>query len=104
MDFVGPATLPSQGTRYERPWSWDTAHASQNGATVAFQRDRVDALLATYDPQLVVDLLGPRALLDDDDVRADVHEMLMTRALSIAGGTTQILRNVVAEQILGLPR
>jgi alkylation response protein AidB-like acyl-CoA dehydrogenase len=54
--------------------------------------------------ELVVDLLGDRALLADPDVRADVHEMLMTRCLSIAGGTTQILRNVAAEMLLGLPR
>ena len=37
-------------------------------------------------------------------VERDVHEMLMTRCLSIAGGTTQILRNVAGERILGLPR
>ncbi|MEJ7633517.1 acyl-CoA dehydrogenase family protein [Aeromicrobium sp.] len=55
--------------------------------------------------ELVVDLLGPAALLGaGDEVAADVHEMLLTRCLSIAGGTTQILRNVVAERILGLPR
>jgi len=35
---------------------------------------------------------------------ADVWEMLNTRCLSIAGGTTQILRNVAGERILGLPR
>ncbi|MDN5746513.1 MAG: acyl-CoA dehydrogenase family protein, partial [Nocardioidaceae bacterium] len=33
-----------------------------------------------------------------------VWELLNTRCLSIAGGTTQILRNVAAERILGLPR
>jgi len=54
--------------------------------------------------ELVVDLLGPRAVSADEDVRRDVHEMLLTRCLSIAGGTTQILRNVAAERILGLPR
>ena len=54
--------------------------------------------------ELVVDLLGDRALLADEDVQADVHEMLLTRCLSIAGGTTQILRNVAAEMLLGLPR
>ena len=36
--------------------------------------------------------------------RADIWEQLNTRCLSIAGGTTQILRNVAGERILGLPR
>ncbi len=54
--------------------------------------------------ELLVDLMGPRVLLGGADVDAAVHEMLLTRCLSIAGGTTQILRNVVAERILGLPR
>jgi alkylation response protein AidB-like acyl-CoA dehydrogenase len=62
-------------------------------------RNRQDA------SELVVRMLGPAALLGSDDkVAADVHEMLLTRCLSIAGGTTQILRNVVAERVLGLPR
>ncbi|MEI5674024.1 MULTISPECIES: acyl-CoA dehydrogenase [unclassified Nocardioides] len=56
--------------------------------------------------ELVVALHGDRAVVAtaDDDVRADVWEMLNTRCLSIAGGTTQILRNVAGERILGLPR
>jgi alkylation response protein AidB-like acyl-CoA dehydrogenase len=55
--------------------------------------------------ELVVSLHGDAVLLDaSDDVRADVWEMLNTRCLSIAGGTTQILRNVAGERILGLPR
>ncbi|MEV7398133.1 acyl-CoA dehydrogenase [Aeromicrobium sp. NPDC092404] len=55
--------------------------------------------------ELVVRLHGPAALLSSDErIAADVHEMLLTRCLSIAGGTTQILRNVVAERVLGLPR
>lgn len=55
--------------------------------------------------ELVVSLHGDRILVDaDDSVRADVWEMLNTRCLSIAGGTTQVLRNVAGERILGLPR
>ncbi|MBI2244532.1 MAG: acyl-CoA dehydrogenase family protein [Nocardioides sp.] len=55
--------------------------------------------------ELVVSLHGDRAVLGDDEaVRADVWELLNTRCLSIAGGTTQILRNVAGERILGLPR
>jgi alkylation response protein AidB-like acyl-CoA dehydrogenase len=33
-----------------------------------------------------------------------VHDFLLTRCLSIAGGTTQILLSLVAERVLGLPR
>ena len=56
--------------------------------------------------ELVVDMHGPAALFttDDPQIARDVHEMLLNRCLSIAGGTTQILRNVVAERVLGLPR
>ena len=56
--------------------------------------------------ELVVDLHGPAALYatDDPGIAADIHEMLLARCLSIAGGTTQILRNVAAERVLGLPR
>ena len=39
-----------------------------------------------------------------EQLQKDVWEMLNTRCLSIAGGTTQILRNVAGERILGLPR
>lgn len=55
--------------------------------------------------ELVVRLLGPRIFDPNDPVAAAaVHQQLLTRCLSIAGGTTQILRNVVGERILGLPR
>ena len=56
--------------------------------------------------ELVVELLGDRVLVpgDDAEVAAATWEMLNTRCLSIAGGTTQILRNIAGERILGLPR
>ncbi|CAI9413802.1 acyl-CoA dehydrogenase [Nocardioides sp. T2.26MG-1] len=55
--------------------------------------------------ELVVELHGDRAVLGDDEaVRDAVWELLNTRCLSIAGGTTQVLRNVAGERILGLPR
>ena len=54
--------------------------------------------------ELVLDLLGSRVFTDDELARAALHELLLTRCLSIAGGTTQVLRNVAAERILGLPR
>ena len=54
--------------------------------------------------ELVVTLLGDRVFVGDDLTRVAMHELLLTRCLSIAGGTTQVLRNVAAERILGLPR
>ena len=73
--------------------------------------------------------LGPRlaVLLDDaeaavggepQDLRADVqvgedaltsgtrwsYELLRARGNTIEGGTTEILKNIVAERVLGLPR
>ena len=54
--------------------------------------------------ELVVMLLGHRLFHGDDLAREALREQLNTRCLSIAGGTTQVLRNVVAERILGLPR
>ena len=54
--------------------------------------------------ELVVTLLGDRLFLGDDLAREALHEQLTTRCLSIAGGTTQVLRNVAGERILGLPR
>jgi alkylation response protein AidB-like acyl-CoA dehydrogenase len=54
--------------------------------------------------ELALELLHEEALLGTEEGLAVVHEALVTRCLSIAGGTTQVLRNVAAERILGLPR
>ena len=50
--------------------------------------------------ELAVDMLGPGSLLGS----TWTHELLLSPAYSIAGGTGDINRNVVAEQALGLPR
>lgn len=54
--------------------------------------------------ELALELLAEDALLGTGEGPAAVQEALVTRCLSIAGGTTQVLRNVAAERILGLPR
>jgi alkylation response protein AidB-like acyl-CoA dehydrogenase len=55
--------------------------------------------------ELAVELLGPEALAVDDEVsRFSVHRLLSTRSLTIAGGTSEVLHNVIGERILGLPR
>jgi 3-oxochol-4-en-24-oyl-CoA dehydrogenase len=54
--------------------------------------------------ELVVELQGDGLVNPTPELQKDVWEMLNTRCLSIAGGTTQILRNIAGERILGLPR
>ncbi|MDQ4084278.1 MAG: acyl-CoA dehydrogenase family protein, partial [Actinomycetota bacterium] len=54
--------------------------------------------------EAALELLGPAGATVDDRTSPVVHEMLVSRCLSIAGGTTQVLRNLVGERVLGLPR
>jgi 3-oxochol-4-en-24-oyl-CoA dehydrogenase len=54
--------------------------------------------------ETALDLFGPSGAAADRDGAAALHEFLLTRCLSIAGGTTQILLSLIAERQLGLPR
>lgn len=55
--------------------------------------------------ELTLELLGPDGAVDEPTAgQRALHGFLMSRCLTIAGGTTQIQLNVVAERILGLPR
>jgi len=51
--------------------------------------------------ELAVDIAGPRAQLAEDEW---TYRFLRARANSIEGGTTEILKNIVAERVLGLPK
>jgi alkylation response protein AidB-like acyl-CoA dehydrogenase len=51
--------------------------------------------------ELAMDIAGPRAMLDSDKW---TYRFLRARANSIEGGTTEILKNIIAERVLGLPR
>jgi len=71
----------------------------QRGAHPAIRK-----LIGTAHRQAVaettLELLGPAGAAEGEAS----YEFLLTRCLSIAGGTTQILLNQVAERVLGLPR
>jgi alkylation response protein AidB-like acyl-CoA dehydrogenase len=51
--------------------------------------------------ELAMDVAGPRALVNEGPWP---YRFLRSRANSIEGGTTEILKNIVAERVLGLPR
>ena len=46
-------------------------------------------------------MLGPDALRPDSEW---AYRFLRSRANSIEGGTTDVLKNIIAERVLGLPR
>ncbi|MFC7308495.1 acyl-CoA dehydrogenase [Streptomyces monticola] len=54
--------------------------------------------------ELALELLGPDGAVREGAGERAVHGFLMSRCLTIAGGTTQVQLNVVAERLLGLPR
>jgi alkylation response protein AidB-like acyl-CoA dehydrogenase len=51
--------------------------------------------------QLAVDVIGPEALIGGTSWS---YELLRARGNTIEGGTTEVLKNIVAERVLGLPR
>src|SRR5271167_5282555 len=51
--------------------------------------------------ELAIDVLGEEALRADSEW---TYRFLRARANSIEGGTTEILKNIIAERVLGLPR
>ncbi len=51
--------------------------------------------------QLAIDVVGPEALLSGTPWS---YEWLRARGNTIEGGTTEVLKNIVAERVLGLPR
>jgi alkylation response protein AidB-like acyl-CoA dehydrogenase len=51
--------------------------------------------------ELAADILGPEALRPGTEWS---YRLLRSRANSIEGGTTDVMKNIVAERVLGLPR
>ena len=51
--------------------------------------------------QLAADILGPEAMTAGTSWS---YELLRARGNTIEGGTTEVLKNIVAERVLGLPR
>ena len=54
--------------------------------------------------ELGLAMLGPEGATTEDRAKRWTYGFLVTRCLTIAGGTSEIQRNVIAERLLGLPR
>jgi alkylation response protein AidB-like acyl-CoA dehydrogenase len=81
----------------ERSLSDPSAAAGAAGSLAKLSWAQNDQELA----DLAVDLIGPGALEAHDHW---AHNLLAVRQASIAGGTTEINKNIVGEHVLGLPR
>ncbi len=51
-----------------------------------------------------LDLCGPDGAVTEGEAAVSAHGMLQSRCLTIAGGTSEVQRNVIGERLLGLPR
>jgi alkylation response protein AidB-like acyl-CoA dehydrogenase len=54
--------------------------------------------------QLALDILGPEAALGPGDEHTWQYQQLRSRGNTIEGGTSEVLRNIIAERVLGLPK
>lgn len=78
------------------------------GADPSGSEAAVRKLLGVQQEQRVqevgVELCGPAATRADGTAQGWIATFMFNRCLSIAGGTTEIQKNVIAERLLGLPR
>jgi alkylation response protein AidB-like acyl-CoA dehydrogenase len=89
-----------------RARSWTTQHRLTAG-TIATPETSIDKILMATAEQDFFDLVlsasdGSLEFADTDAARAQRAEFMYSRAASIYGGTAEIQRNIVADQLLGL--
>jgi alkylation response protein AidB-like acyl-CoA dehydrogenase len=54
--------------------------------------------------EVALGLLGAQGAANDGDAATWVGAFMANRCLTIAGGTSEVQRNVIAERLLGLPK
>ena len=54
--------------------------------------------------EFALDLWGPEGAVVDGQAAGPAHGVLQSKCLTIAGGTSEVQRNVIGERMLGLPR
>lgn len=117
----GPALDPIRRQEAARLWTQarilellgqrvvDAVQRGEDPTPVASLKKRLADVHGQELLTLVKDLGGPHGTLGVQDARAEEHDVwhwayLFSRALTIGGGTSEVLRNIIAEQLLGLPR
>ena len=51
-----------------------------------------------------LDICGPEGAVFDGDAAFSAYMVLQSKCMTIAGGTSEVQRNVIGERLLGLPR
>ncbi|BBZ27336.1 putative acyl-CoA dehydrogenase FadE [Mycolicibacterium madagascariense] len=107
-DLLDPVLGRSMTKLWSRMWllryTWQRAIASGDLTSPAFS---VLKLMTSETDQdlgdMATEVLGVDACVDpaDDEL---VHHMLVGRAQTILGGTSEIQRNILGERVLGLPK
>lgn len=85
-------------------YTWQRAVADGDPASAAFSVLKLMTSETDRDlGDLATDVLGLDALVDPED-NGLVQAMLVGRAQTILGGTSEIQRNILGERLLGLPK
>lgn len=111
-DLLDPTLTRSMTKLWSRMWllrfTWQRAVEAGDTASSAFS---VLKLMTSETDQdlgdMATEVLGTDACVDPNDESDGaelVHAMLVGRAQTILGGTSEIQRNILGERVLGLPR
>ena len=107
-DLLDPVLSRSMTKLWSRMWllryTWQRAVDSGDLTSSAFSVLKLMTSEADQDlGDMATEVLGIDACTDpaDDDL---VHHMMVGRAQTILGGTSEIQRNILGERVLGLPK
>jgi alkylation response protein AidB-like acyl-CoA dehydrogenase len=107
-DLLDPVMARSMTKLWSRMWllrfTWQRAIDSGNLSSSAFSVLKLKTSETDRDlGDMATEVLGTDACTDpaDNDL---VHHMLVGRAQTILGGTSEIQRNILGERVLGLPK
>ncbi|ORA19917.1 acyl-CoA dehydrogenase family protein [Mycobacterium arosiense] len=111
-DQLNPILAQSMTKLWVRMWllrfTWERAIAGGDTSSSAFSVLKIMTSETDRDlGDLATEVLGTDVCVDpseDSDEAELVHAMLVGRAQTILGGTSEIQRNILGERILGLPK